>query len=190
MPKAEDHVFGRAKCECPESWMINDFLRLCFHAVQCRCRHLLSTGSEQLSNSAVLVLLDSISSIRDTEVKDMWQGQCESNKVNIWHLLGREGEGEATRELCRVHLTSFHGCIQSHRIPVRLFYPWETHLCQSKDHTCHFRFFFFPPSSAIPLGILVVRGDCDLETCRMYIDRLQEVSWFILLFFPFGFSLI
>nr|XP_028702182.1 diacylglycerol kinase iota isoform X17 [Macaca mulatta] len=27
---------------------------------------------------------------------------------------------------------------------------------------------------AIPLGILVVRGDCDLETCRMYIDRLQE----------------
>ncbi|GAB1290686.1 Diacylglycerol kinase iota [Apodemus speciosus] len=26
----------------------------------------------------------------------------------------------------------------------------------------------------IPLGILVVRGDCDLETCRMYIDRLQE----------------
>ncbi|XP_028624222.1 diacylglycerol kinase iota isoform X4 [Grammomys surdaster] len=36
------------------------------------------------------------------------------------------------------------------------------------------QFFFFPPSSAIPLGILVVRGDCDLETCRMYIDRLQE----------------
>lgn len=29
--------------------------------------------------------------------------------------------------------------------------------------------------SAIPLGIIVVRGDCDLETCRMYIDRLQEV---------------
>uniref|UniRef100_A0A8D2QKV8 Diacylglycerol kinase n=1 Tax=Zosterops lateralis melanops TaxID=1220523 RepID=A0A8D2QKV8_ZOSLA len=28
--------------------------------------------------------------------------------------------------------------------------------------------------SAIPLGIIVVRGDCDLETCRMYIDRLQE----------------
>uniref|UniRef100_A0A8C3XZ06 Diacylglycerol kinase n=1 Tax=Catharus ustulatus TaxID=91951 RepID=A0A8C3XZ06_CATUS len=33
-------------------------------------------------------------------------------------------------------------------------------------------FFIF---SAIPLGIIVVRGDCDLETCRMYIDRLQEV---------------
>uniref|UniRef100_A0A8C6JLJ8 Diacylglycerol kinase n=1 Tax=Melopsittacus undulatus TaxID=13146 RepID=A0A8C6JLJ8_MELUD len=31
--------------------------------------------------------------------------------------------------------------------------------------------FDFP---AIPLGIIVVRGDCDLETCRMYIDRLQE----------------
>ncbi|KAK1335109.1 hypothetical protein QTO34_004689, partial [Cnephaeus nilssonii] len=31
-------------------------------------------------------------------------------------------------------------------------------------------------SNAIPLGILVVRGDCDLETCRMYIDRLQEDS--------------
>uniref|UniRef100_A0A8C4M298 Diacylglycerol kinase n=1 Tax=Equus asinus asinus TaxID=83772 RepID=A0A8C4M298_EQUAS len=30
--------------------------------------------------------------------------------------------------------------------------------------------------ASIPLGILVVRGDCDLETCRMYIDRLQEVS--------------
>ncbi|KAM8973487.1 diacylglycerol kinase iota isoform 2-T2 [Pelodytes ibericus] len=28
--------------------------------------------------------------------------------------------------------------------------------------------------SSIPLGIIVVRGDCDLETCRMYIDRLQE----------------
>uniref|UniRef100_A0A8B9VSS1 Diacylglycerol kinase n=1 Tax=Anas zonorhyncha TaxID=75864 RepID=A0A8B9VSS1_9AVES len=30
--------------------------------------------------------------------------------------------------------------------------------------------------ASIPLGIIVVRGDCDLETCRMYIDRLQEVS--------------
>ncbi|XP_040857951.1 diacylglycerol kinase iota isoform X2 [Ochotona curzoniae] len=28
--------------------------------------------------------------------------------------------------------------------------------------------------ASIPLGILVVRGHCDLETCRMYIDRLQE----------------
>nr|XP_038024135.1 diacylglycerol kinase iota isoform X8 [Anas platyrhynchos] len=28
--------------------------------------------------------------------------------------------------------------------------------------------------ASIPLGIIVVRGDCDLETCRMYIDRLQE----------------
>ncbi|XP_036283922.1 diacylglycerol kinase iota isoform X2 [Pipistrellus kuhlii] len=28
--------------------------------------------------------------------------------------------------------------------------------------------------ASIPLGILVVHGDCDLETCRMYIDRLQE----------------
>uniref|UniRef100_A0A665WCT9 Diacylglycerol kinase n=1 Tax=Echeneis naucrates TaxID=173247 RepID=A0A665WCT9_ECHNA len=27
---------------------------------------------------------------------------------------------------------------------------------------------------AIPVGIVVVRGDCDLETCRLYIDRLQE----------------
>uniref|UniRef100_G1K3J1 Diacylglycerol kinase n=1 Tax=Xenopus tropicalis TaxID=8364 RepID=G1K3J1_XENTR len=33
--------------------------------------------------------------------------------------------------------------------------------------------------ASIPLGIIVVRGDCDLETCRMYIDRLQEVSSFI-----------
>uniref|UniRef100_A0A8B9S1X5 Diacylglycerol kinase n=1 Tax=Accipiter nisus TaxID=211598 RepID=A0A8B9S1X5_9AVES len=31
--------------------------------------------------------------------------------------------------------------------------------------------------ASIPLGIIVVRGDCDLETCRMYIDRLQEVSF-------------
>lgn len=29
---------------------------------------------------------------------------------------------------------------------------------------------------AIPLGIIVVRGDCDLETCRIYVDRLEEVS--------------
>uniref|UniRef100_A0A3Q3EGI3 Diacylglycerol kinase n=1 Tax=Labrus bergylta TaxID=56723 RepID=A0A3Q3EGI3_9LABR len=28
----------------------------------------------------------------------------------------------------------------------------------------------------IPVGIVVVRGDCDLETCRLYIDRLQEAS--------------
>uniref|UniRef100_A0A8C9T0M7 Diacylglycerol kinase n=1 Tax=Scleropages formosus TaxID=113540 RepID=A0A8C9T0M7_SCLFO len=28
---------------------------------------------------------------------------------------------------------------------------------------------------SIPVGIVVVRGDCDLETCRLYIDRLQEV---------------
>ena len=49
--------------------------------------------------------------------------------------------------------------------------------------------FLFSSPSAIPLGILVVRGDCDLETCRMYIDRLQEVSFFsqlfMLLSFPF-----
>uniref|UniRef100_A0A7N8Y6V5 Diacylglycerol kinase n=1 Tax=Mastacembelus armatus TaxID=205130 RepID=A0A7N8Y6V5_9TELE len=30
---------------------------------------------------------------------------------------------------------------------------------------------------SIPVGIVVVRGDCDLETCRLYIDRLQEVSF-------------
>lgn len=29
--------------------------------------------------------------------------------------------------------------------------------------------------AASPVGIVVVRGDCDLETCRLYIDRLQEV---------------
>uniref|UniRef100_A0A3P8U4A0 Diacylglycerol kinase n=1 Tax=Amphiprion percula TaxID=161767 RepID=A0A3P8U4A0_AMPPE len=28
----------------------------------------------------------------------------------------------------------------------------------------------------IPVGIVVVRGDCDLETCRLYIDRLQDVT--------------
>uniref|UniRef100_A0A8C0G0P9 Diacylglycerol kinase n=1 Tax=Chelonoidis abingdonii TaxID=106734 RepID=A0A8C0G0P9_CHEAB len=28
--------------------------------------------------------------------------------------------------------------------------------------------------ASIPLGIIVIRGDCDLEACRMYIDRLQE----------------
>uniref|UniRef100_A0A8C8B450 Diacylglycerol kinase n=1 Tax=Otus sunia TaxID=257818 RepID=A0A8C8B450_9STRI len=33
--------------------------------------------------------------------------------------------------------------------------------------------------ASIPLGIIVVRGDCDLETCRMYIDRLQEVRLII-----------
>ncbi|XP_043564875.1 diacylglycerol kinase iota isoform X1 [Chiloscyllium plagiosum] len=27
---------------------------------------------------------------------------------------------------------------------------------------------------SIPLGIIVIHGDCDLETCRRYIDRLQE----------------
>uniref|UniRef100_A0A8C1AIQ2 Diacylglycerol kinase n=1 Tax=Cyprinus carpio carpio TaxID=630221 RepID=A0A8C1AIQ2_CYPCA len=30
--------------------------------------------------------------------------------------------------------------------------------------------------TSTPVGIVVVRGDCDLETCRLYIDRLQEVS--------------
>uniref|UniRef100_A0A8B9S8K3 Diacylglycerol kinase n=1 Tax=Apteryx owenii TaxID=8824 RepID=A0A8B9S8K3_APTOW len=38
-------------------------------------------------------------------------------------------------------------------------------------------FFYLFACPAIPLGIIVVRGDCDLETCRMYIDRLQEVSF-------------
>ncbi|XP_078077475.1 diacylglycerol kinase iota-like [Mustelus asterias] len=28
--------------------------------------------------------------------------------------------------------------------------------------------------TSIPLGIIVIHGDCDLETCRRYIDRLQE----------------
>lgn len=41
------------------------------------------------------------------------------------------------------------------------------------------RLFFGFDFSAIPLGIIVVRGDCDLETCRMYIDRLQEVRFFV-----------
>ncbi|KAM9772498.1 diacylglycerol kinase iota isoform 3-T3 [Syngnathus typhle] len=27
---------------------------------------------------------------------------------------------------------------------------------------------------SVPVGIVVVRGDCDLETCRLYIDRLRE----------------
>uniref|UniRef100_A0A8B9BFJ8 Diacylglycerol kinase n=1 Tax=Anser brachyrhynchus TaxID=132585 RepID=A0A8B9BFJ8_9AVES len=35
--------------------------------------------------------------------------------------------------------------------------------------------------ASIPLGIIVVRGDCDLETCRMYIDRLQEVRYLFLI---------
>uniref|UniRef100_A0A3P8V571 Diacylglycerol kinase n=1 Tax=Cynoglossus semilaevis TaxID=244447 RepID=A0A3P8V571_CYNSE len=43
-----------------------------------------------------------------------------------------------------------------------------------------FLFFFL---TAIPVGIVVVRGDCDLETCRLYIDRLQEVSVVLLLLF-------
>ncbi|XP_039769183.1 diacylglycerol kinase iota isoform X1 [Ornithorhynchus anatinus] len=30
--------------------------------------------------------------------------------------------------------------------------------------------------ASLPLGIIVVRGDCDLETCRMYVDRLHEAS--------------
>uniref|UniRef100_A0A3Q2GKP5 Diacylglycerol kinase n=1 Tax=Cyprinodon variegatus TaxID=28743 RepID=A0A3Q2GKP5_CYPVA len=32
---------------------------------------------------------------------------------------------------------------------------------------------------SIPVGIVVVRGDCDLETCRLYIDRLQEASFYL-----------
>uniref|UniRef100_A0A3Q3W9X6 Diacylglycerol kinase n=1 Tax=Mola mola TaxID=94237 RepID=A0A3Q3W9X6_MOLML len=34
-------------------------------------------------------------------------------------------------------------------------------------------------SHSIPVGIVVVRGDCDLETCRLYIDRLQEASVYL-----------
>lgn len=63
------------------------------------------------------------------------------------------------------------------------------HLCQNRKIKYVILDFLFPLPSAIPLGILVVRGDCDLETCRMYIDRLQEVSFFsqlfMLLSFPF-----
>uniref|UniRef100_A0A8C5GMN3 Diacylglycerol kinase n=1 Tax=Gouania willdenowi TaxID=441366 RepID=A0A8C5GMN3_GOUWI len=32
---------------------------------------------------------------------------------------------------------------------------------------------------SIPVGIVVVRGDCDLETCRLFIDRLQECLYLI-----------
>uniref|UniRef100_A0A8C2APM1 Diacylglycerol kinase n=1 Tax=Cyprinus carpio TaxID=7962 RepID=A0A8C2APM1_CYPCA len=39
------------------------------------------------------------------------------------------------------------------------------------------KFLTFPTVQfTTPVGIVVVRGDCDLETCRLYIDRLQEVS--------------
>lgn len=115
------------KGECPESSVINDFLRLCLRAVHCRCRHLLAAGSEQLSNSAVLLLVDIIFRIRATEVKAMYQGQCESNKVNIWRLLGQR-RSWGHRGALWSPLTSFHGCIQIRRIPVRLFYPWEAQL--------------------------------------------------------------
>ncbi len=30
--------------------------------------------------------------------------------------------------------------------------------------------------AAIPLGLIVVPGDSDLETCRAHIERLQEVK--------------
>uniref|UniRef100_A0A8C5AFH1 Diacylglycerol kinase n=1 Tax=Gadus morhua TaxID=8049 RepID=A0A8C5AFH1_GADMO len=35
--------------------------------------------------------------------------------------------------------------------------------------------------TSIAVGIVVVRGDCDLETCRLYIDRLQEVGLIIII---------
>uniref|UniRef100_A0A4W4F954 Diacylglycerol kinase n=1 Tax=Electrophorus electricus TaxID=8005 RepID=A0A4W4F954_ELEEL len=31
--------------------------------------------------------------------------------------------------------------------------------------------------ASIPLGLIVVPGDSDLETCRVHIERLQEVQW-------------
>uniref|UniRef100_A0A3Q1JC01 Diacylglycerol kinase n=1 Tax=Anabas testudineus TaxID=64144 RepID=A0A3Q1JC01_ANATE len=45
-------------------------------------------------------------------------------------------------------------------------------ICKALIMYCFLMLFFGSP--AIPVGIVVVRGDCDLETCRLYIDRLQE----------------
>lgn len=44
--------------------------------------------------------------------------------------------------------------------------------CEYMSKTCFFVFFASP---AIPLGLIVVPGDSDLETCREHIQRLQEV---------------
>lgn len=64
-----------------------------------------------------------------------------------------------------------------------IFFNHQKHInANLEKSTMLFQTFLFPSPLAIPLGILVVRGDCDLETCRMYIDRLQEVSFYSQLF--------
>lgn len=73
---------------------------------------------------------------------------------------------------------------------MRLF-NYQKRICASLEKSnVLFHSFLFPSPVAIPLGILVVRGDCDLETCRMYIDRLQEVSFYGQLFFLLCFTLL
>lgn len=39
-----------------------------------------------------------------------------------------------------------------------------------------FSFLFCHSLSAIPLGLIVIPGDSDLETCRVQIEKLQEVK--------------
>lgn len=43
-------------------------------------------------------------------------------------------------------------------------------MCEYMSETCYLFVF-----AAIPLGLIVVPGDSDLETCREHIQRLQEV---------------
>lgn len=44
-------------------------------------------------------------------------------------------------------------------------------VCEYMSKTYHYLSVF----PAIPLGLIVVPGDSDLETCREHIQRLQEV---------------
>uniref|UniRef100_A0A8C6YRC1 Diacylglycerol kinase n=1 Tax=Nothoprocta perdicaria TaxID=30464 RepID=A0A8C6YRC1_NOTPE len=74
------------------------------------------------------------------------------NRINLQEYEGLHYDKEKLREACKIT-------------------EWLRLEGTSRDHLVQ------PSCSTIPLGIIVVRGDCDLETCRMYIDRLQEVSF-------------
>lgn len=55
----------------------------------------------------------------------------------------------------------------NHMLIVFLLNLWSEHMSKTS-------YLFVSP--AIPLGLIVVPGDSDLETCREHIQRLQEVS--------------
>lgn len=94
----------------------------------------------------ITAILDIILHIRATEEKARWQGQDELKKKKKSKYMtpaGKKKLPEATEELYRAYIFFCPWLYpDSHNVCKISFYPWETHLSQSKDQICYFRFSF------------------------------------------------